>query len=155
MSSETAMPGNQAPAGNRRGQQRMNIGQASRLSGVSAKMIRHYESIGLCQTSARTAGGYRVFTDTDVHSLHFIKRARDLGFTVEEIRQLLALWRDEGRASADVKALAMRHITDLEGRIEQLQSIVSTLKHLAECCEGNHRPDCPILGELAGSDERS
>lgn len=128
---------------------RMNIGQAARLSGVSAKMIRHYESIGLFSPADRTGSGYRVFNGVDVHTLRFIRRARDLGFTVEEIRQLLALWRDEERASADVKALALRHIHDLETRVEQLQGMLGTLRHLATCCEGNHRPDCPILEDLA------
>lgn len=132
---------------------RMNIGQAAQLSGVSAKMIRHYESIELFEAAERTGSGYRVFNTVDVHTLRFIKRSRDLGFTVEEIRQLLALWKDEARASADVKALATRHITDLEGRIEQLQAMVRTLKHLADCCQGSHRPDCPILDDLASHHE--
>ncbi|MEX0870858.1 MAG: Cu(I)-responsive transcriptional regulator [Aquisalimonadaceae bacterium] len=134
--------------------QRMNIGQASKRSGVSAKMIRHYESIGLFEAAARTGSGYRVFTSADVHTLRFIRHARDLGFTVDEIRHLVALWRDESRASADVKALATRHIADLEGRIEQLQGMVRTLKHLADCCEGDHRPDCPILDDLASPHRR-
>ncbi|MCC5811920.1 MAG: Cu(I)-responsive transcriptional regulator [Ectothiorhodospiraceae bacterium] len=129
----------------------MTIGQAATASGVSAKMIRYYDEIDLYQPAGRSSSGYRLFQQQDVHALQFIKRARDLGFSVEEIRQLLALWQNQGRASADVKALAMQHVEDLESRIEQLQAMVRTLRHLAEHCKGNERPDCPILDDLAGA----
>ncbi len=128
----------------------MTIGQAAKASGVSAKMIRYYDEIDLVRPKARSETGYRLFSATDVHALRFIKRARDLGFSVEEIRQLLALWQDQSRASADVKALAMEHVRELEARIEQLEAMVRTLRHLARHCQGNDRPECPILDDLAG-----
>jgi Cu(I)-responsive transcriptional regulator len=127
----------------------MNIGQASAGSGVTAKMIRYYESIGLIEPPARTDAGYRVYAAQDVHTLGFIKRARSLGFSVEDMRELLALWRDRSRASADVKALAMEHVRDLEAKIAELQGMSRTLRHLAEACQGDARPDCPILDDLA------
>ncbi len=129
----------------------MTIGQAASASGVSAKMIRYYDEIDLYRPTARSGTGYRLFQQQDIHALQFIKRARDLGFSVEEIRRLLALWQDQERASADVKALALQHVADLEDRIEQLQAMVRTLKHLARHCRGNERPDCPILDDLAGA----
>ncbi len=128
----------------------MPIGQASRASGVSAKMIRYYDEIDLFRPKARSDTGYRLFSESDVHALRFIKRARDLGFSVDEIRHLLALWQDQGRASADVKALAMEHVRELETRIQQLQAMARTLRHLASHCQGNDRPECPILDDLAG-----
>lgn len=127
----------------------MNIGEASARSGVSAKMIRYYESIGLITPPARTAAQYRVYADDDVHTLRFVRRARDLGFSLEETRELLALWRDRSRASADVKALAMAHIRDLEAKAAELQAMADTLRHLAAHCHGDHRPDCPILSDFA------
>lgn len=127
----------------------MNIGEAATRSGVSAKMIRYYERIGLIQPPARTEAGYRVYAGDEVHSLHFIKRARMLGFSVEETRALLALWRDKSRASADVKRFAEAHIHDLESRIAELQGMAETLRHLARHCHGDDRPDCPILADLA------
>jgi MerR family transcriptional regulator, copper efflux regulator len=129
----------------------MNIGQASGASGVSAKMIRYYEEIGLIRPSARTANNYRVYSDGDVHVLRFIKRARSLGFSLEETERLLALWQDRERESAAVKAVATCHIEDLERRIGEMQAMVKTLKHLAHCCSGSTRPDCPILDDLAGN----
>lgn len=128
----------------------MNIGQASLASGVSAKMIRYYEEIGLIRPSARTANNYRVYDDSEVHVLRFIKRARSLGFSLEETERLLALWQDRDRESAAVKAVATSHIEDLERRIAEMQAMVKTLKHLAHCCGGDARPDCPILEDLAG-----
>lgn len=128
----------------------MNIGQASNASGVSAKMIRYYESIGLIEAPARTESNYRVYDAEDVHTLRFIKRARTLGFSVEETGTLLGLWRDKSRASADVKRVALDHIAELETKIADLQGMVKTLKHLADCCGGNNRPTCPILDDLAG-----
>lgn len=127
----------------------MNIGQASKSSGVSAKMIRYYESVGLIPEAQRSEAGYRVYSDNDVHTLRFILRSRDLGFSVKEISQLLELWQDRNRASADVKAFAQKHIDELNGKIAELTSMVQTLEHLASNCQGDNRPDCPILNELA------
>lgn len=126
----------------------MNIGDAAAASGVSAKMIRYYEQAGLIPPAARSASGYRLYNAADVHRLRFIRRARDLGFSVAEISQLLDLWHDRSRRSADVKRLAQAHIADLEGRIACLQQMADTLQHLADCCAGDHRPDCPILAGL-------
>ncbi|MDX5364759.1 MAG: Cu(I)-responsive transcriptional regulator [Pseudazoarcus pumilus] len=128
----------------------MNIGKAATASGVSAKMIRYYESVGLIPPARRTDTAYRVYSDDDVHVLRFIRRARDLGFSVDAIRELLALWRDKSRASADVKRIAQQHIDALETRIAALQEMSGTLQRLAECCHGDTRPDCPILGDLGG-----
>lgn len=127
----------------------MNIGQAGKASGVSAKMIRYYESVGLIPEAERSEAGYRVYTDNDIHTLRFIRRSRDLGFSVKDIAQLLALWQDRNRASADVKAFAVTHIEELNRKIAELKSMVQTLEHLASNCQGNNRPDCPILNELA------
>ena len=127
----------------------MNIGQAAKLSGVSAKMIRYYEQIGLIPKAIRSDAGYRHYSLPDVHSLHFIRRARDLGFSVEQISALLILWRDRDRASADVKAMALSHVAGLKVKIAELQAMAQTLEHLADHCHGNDRPDCPILADLA------
>lgn len=127
----------------------MNIGQVAQASSVSAKMIRHYESIGLIRESRRTLAGYRQYHERDVHLLRFIRRARDLGFSLDQIRQLLSLWDDPERASADVKRLTDAHIADLDARIAALTDMRSTLVALARACHGDHRPDCPILQGLA------
>ncbi|ANY89509.1 MULTISPECIES: Cu(I)-responsive transcriptional regulator [Pseudomonas] len=127
----------------------MNIGQAARSSGLSTKMIRYYESIGLLKPAVRSDSGYRLYQQDDLHTLAFIKRSRDLGFSLEEVAKLLALWQDRQRASADVKALAMQHIDALNKRIEELISLRDTLSDLAAHCQGNDRPDCPILKDLA------
>jgi Cu(I)-responsive transcriptional regulator len=130
--------------------QPLNIGQASEASGVSAKMIRHYEGIGLIPKAGRTPAGYRIYADADVHVLRFIRRARDLGFSMKEIEKLLGLWRNRRRASVDVKNLALRHIAELEQKISELEKIRATLAQLVDHCHGDHRPDCPILDDLAG-----
>lgn len=127
----------------------MNIGQAASASGISAKMIRYYESVGLIPRAARTPSGYRHYTDEDVHTLTFIRRARDLGFSVEAINELLGLWRDTHRSSADVKALVLAQIAELRTRISKLEGLVATLEHLAHHCQGNDRPACPILDDLS------
>ena len=127
----------------------LNICQAAALSGVSAKMVRHYESLGLLPTVHRTDAGYRQYGEKEVHTLRFIRRARALGFSMAEITELLKLWQNKRRASADVKRIAMAHVADLERRIAEMEAMKQTLGHLAHCCQGNSRPDCPILTELA------
>jgi MerR family copper efflux transcriptional regulator len=129
----------------------IDIGQATTASGVSAKMIRHYEEIGLLGSVARTAANYRLYGEKHVHTLRFIKRARTLGFSIEEIRELLGLWQNRRRTSASVKKVATQHIDDLQTKISELQSMVSTMKHLVRCCAGDERPDCPILDDLASA----
>ena len=126
----------------------VTIHEASLATGVSAKMIRHYESIGLIAAPARTENRYRNYAARDLHELGFIRRARDLGFSIEDIRHLLALWRDRSRSSAEVKSIALRHIAALEEKAAALQAMSETLKHLAANCHGDHRPDCPILDAL-------
>lgn len=133
----------------------MNIGEAAKASGVSAKMIRYYESIGLIRPAARSEAGYRLYGDEDVHALRFVRRARSLGFPLDEVAALLGLWHDKRRASSEVKAVATRHVRDLEARIAEMQAMVRTLSHLAEHCSGDDRPDCPILDDLAGTAPRS
>jgi MerR family copper efflux transcriptional regulator len=130
-------------------QQHFNIGEAAKASGVSAKMIRHYESIGLTGEARRTDAGYRVYTQQDVQVLQFIHRARALGFSLEQIGNLLALWQDKQRASADVRALARQHIEELDRKIAEMQSMRRTLERLASSCHGDQRSDCPILDDLA------
>ena len=127
------------------------ISEAARLAGVSARMVRHYESLGLLQSVARSEGGYRQYTEADVHTLHFIRRARDLGFSIEEITTLLALWHDRSRTSAQVKRIAQSHIDQLTQRIAAMQAMQRTLQTLVGCCQGDDRPDCPILDDLAGA----
>lgn len=127
----------------------MNIGEAAAASGVSAKMIRHYESIGLIEAAGRTGSGYRTYGQKDIATLTFIRRARDLGFSIAQIRDLLALWQDRSRASADVKRIAGAHIEELTAKMQQLQEMVMTLQHLSAHCHGDDRPDCPILERLA------
>jgi MerR family copper efflux transcriptional regulator len=132
----------------------MNIGEASAASGVSSKMIRYYEQIGLIRAAARTESGYRVYAPVDIETLRFIRRARDLGFSVEEMKTLLALWQDKQRESSDVKRIALQHVGEIERRIEELEGMARALRHLAGHCHGDGRPDCPILDDLAGpSDE--
>ncbi len=132
----------------------MNIGEAAKASSVSAKMIRYYEQIGLIPAADRTESGYRAYSQADIHRLRFIRRARDLGFQVAEITDLLGLWNDTSRHSADVKHLAEQHIADLEHRIESMRQMADTLKSLISCCAGDERPECPILQRL-GEDEET
>ena len=127
----------------------MNIGDAAKASGVSAKMIRHYESVGLFPEAERTESGYRQYTDKEVHTLRFIRQSRALGFSIEQIRDLLGLWHNRKRSSRQVKALAQAHIEGLEEKVQELQSMKATLQHLVHCCHGDDRPDCPILEGLA------
>lgn len=129
----------------------MNIGQAAEAAGVNAKMIRYYESISLISEANRTDSGYRQYTERDVQTLRFIKRSRDLGFSIERIKTLLSLWEDHGRKSGDVKKLARQYIEELDHDIQKLQSIRDQVQHLADCCQGNNRPDCPIIEDLAGN----
>ncbi|BAN50777.1 Cu(I)-responsive transcriptional regulator [Metapseudomonas resinovorans] len=126
----------------------MNIGQAAKQSGLTAKMIRYYESIGLLPAAGRSDSGYRQYSSQDLHTLAFIKRSRDLGFSLEEVGRLLELWQDRQRASADVKSLARDHIEALNRKIAELAGLRDTLQELVEHCQGDHRPDCPILKDL-------
>jgi Cu(I)-responsive transcriptional regulator len=128
-----------------------NIGEVARRSGVSAKMIRHYEALRLLRKPRRTASGYRVYDDKDVHTLRFVRRARDLGFSMKEIQRLVGLWQDRNRASAEVRRVAQRHVAALEAKILELQSMRRTLEVLVRNCHGDARPDCPILDDLAAS----
>jgi MerR family copper efflux transcriptional regulator len=128
----------------------MQIGEAARLSGVSAKMIRHYEAIGLVPAAGRRDSNYRDYGHHDVHRLGFIRRARDLGFSIDEIRDLLRLWADKSRSSADVKQLAIARLAELDAKIALLTEMRGTLSGLAEACDGDDRPDCPIIEGLAG-----
>jgi Cu(I)-responsive transcriptional regulator len=127
----------------------MNIGEAAAATGVSAKMIRHYEAIGLIPAPARTLSGYRNYAESDVHTLRFIRHARKLGFSVPQISELLGLWRNQRRSSAKVKSLAQAHIAELEQKIREMTAMKATLAHLVHCCHGDDRPDCPILENLA------
>jgi MerR family copper efflux transcriptional regulator len=131
----------------------VDIGRAAKASGVSVKMVRHYEAIGLLKKVARTYANYRVYSANDVHALRFIKRARSLGFSIEDIRELLSLWQNKSRPSAAVKKIAAGHVEDLKRRIAEMQAMVETLGHLSEHCHGDQRPDCPILEDLARQDD--
>ena len=131
------------------GQGLLDIGRAAKASGVSVKMVRHYEAIGLLKKVARTYANYRVYTANDVHTLRFIKRARALGFSVEDIRELLSLWQNKSRPSASVKKVARGHMETLRRRIAEMKSMADTLEHLVRHCQGDHRPECPILEDLA------
>jgi MerR family transcriptional regulator, copper efflux regulator len=133
----------------------MNIGEAARESGVTAKMIRYYESVGLLAPKGRTESGYRVYGREEVHTLRFIRQARRLGFLVEDIRRLVALWHDRSRASAEVKSIALAHVVELNQRIGELTQMRDTLAHLADHCHGDDRPDCPILEQLADPQART
>ncbi len=132
----------------------LDIGRASKESGVSVKMIRHYEAIGLMRKVARTYANYRVYGANDIHTLRFIKRARSLGFSMDDIRELLALWQNKSPPSASVKRIAGGHMEELQRRIAEMQSMVTTLEHLMHNCHGDGRPECPILEDLAGPAHR-
>ena len=140
----------QPDAGASAGAQPVNIGEAAKQSGVSAKMLRHYESLGLLGAVARTESGYRLYSAADVHTLRFIKRCRDLGFSMAEIGELVGLWQNKRRASTHVKKIAQKHMDELSERIAAMQAMQRTLSTLLHCCHGDERPDCPILDDLAG-----
>ena len=129
---------------------RMNIGEAAKASGVSAKMIRHYEQVGLIPAVARTEAGYRQYGEAGVHTLRFVRHARDLGFSITEIGELVGLWHNRKRPSRQVKALAQAHLQELDQKAQELLQMKATLEHLVRCCHGDDRPDCPILETLAG-----
>lgn len=126
----------------------MNIGEAAKSSGVSAKMIRHYESVGLFPEAVRTESGYRQYTDKEISTLRFIRQSRDLGFSIEQIRELLGLWQNRRRSSRQVRALAQAHLEELNSKLRELQEMKATLEHLVHCCQGDDRPDCPIIETL-------
>ena len=128
----------------------MNIGEAAKASGVSAKMIRHYEDVGLMPPARRTDAGYRLYGEAEVHTLRFIRHARDLGFPIAQIGELVGLWQNRRRPSRMVKALAQAHVQELERKVQELMAMKATLEHLVHCCHGDERPDCPILDTLAG-----
>lgn len=129
----------------------MNIGEAAKSSGVSAKMIRHYESVGLFPEPGRTESGYRQYTDKEVGTLRFIRQSRDLGFSLEQIRELLGLWQNRRRSSRQVRALAQAHLEELDAKLRELQEMKATLEHLVQCCHGDDRPDCPIIDTLGSA----
>jgi MerR family transcriptional regulator, copper efflux regulator len=129
----------------------LNIGEAARRSGVSAKMVRHYESLGLLPAVNRTESGYRQYGDSEVHTLRFIRRARDLGFSMAEIAELLKLWQDRRRSSHQVHRIAQRHVDELTRKLHEMEAMRRTLQHLIDCCHGDERPECPILEELGGA----
>lgn len=133
----------------------MNIGEAARISGVNAKLIRHYEELGIIPKASRSESGYRTYAEADVHILSFVRRARHLGFSMKEIKKLVGLWRNKTRASSEVKALSLKHIEEMEKKIQELQDMVKTLRHLSKNCHGDGRPDCPILNDLARQEMRS
>jgi Cu(I)-responsive transcriptional regulator len=126
----------------------MNIGELSKNSGVSTKLIRHYEEIGLVPKATRTDNGYRIYLENDIHYLRFIKRARELGFPLNDIKRLLSLWKNKSRRSMQVKILANKHLKDLDKKIKQMKDIADSLRHLVHSCHGDNRPECPILKEL-------
>lgn len=126
----------------------MNIGELSNQAQVNAKMVRRYEELGIIPKAKRNESGYRQYSENDVHILRFVKRARELGFSMKDIKQLLGLWRNKARTSAQVKKIAQKHIDELEIKLNEIQAMLSTLKHLTKHCHGDHRPDCPIIEEL-------
>lgn len=133
----------------------MNIGEAAKASGLSAKMIRHYESIGLVPAADRRASGYRDYSEDDVHRFRFVRRGRELGFSIEHIRALLRLWSDQGRSDALVRAIALEHVAEMEEKAGRLQEMIAVLRGLAESCEQGDRAHCPIIEKLGGGREAS
>ena len=133
----------------------MNIGEAAKASGVSAKMIRHYESVGLFPEPNRTDSGYRQYSEKEISTLRFIRQSRDLGFSIEQIRELLGLWQNRKRPSRQVRALAQAHIEDLDAKLKEVQAMKATLEHLVHCCHGDDRPECPIIDTLAHDSQPS
>lgn len=127
----------------------MNIGEAAKATGLSAKMIRHYEAIQLLPAAKRSLSGYRRYNETDIHTLVFIHKARQLGFSLAEIKELVSLWQDRGRESREVKQLTQKHIVSLEAKVQELKAMIGTLQQLSSCCHGDERPECPILDGLA------
>lgn len=126
----------------------MNIGEASKNSGVSSKMIRHYEELGIIPRPSRTESGYRRYNENDIHVLRFVRHSRELGFSMKDIKQLVGLWKNKSRSSAQVKTIAKKHRDELQRKLNEIQAIISTLDNLVGCCHGDERPDCPILEEL-------
>lgn len=126
----------------------MNIGEVAQLSEVNSKMIRRYEEQGIIPKAGRSESGYRQYTEKDVHILKFVKRSRELGFSMKDIKQLVSLWKNKARSSSQVKNIAQKHISELEKKLHETQTMLSTLNHLVKNCHGDHRPDCPILDEL-------
>ena len=131
-----------------------NIGEAAQRSGVSAKMVRHYESLGLLPAVHRTEAGYRQYGEAEVHTLRFIRRARDLGFSMAQIAELVKLWQNRRRSSADVRRIASRHVAELTKKMQEMEQMRRTLQHLVHCCQGDQRPDCPILEQLESGTHR-
>ena len=131
-------------------EQAVNIGEAARRAAVTPKMVRHYESLGLLPNVHRTDAGYRIYGDAEIHTLRFVKRSRDLGFSMAEISELVKLWQDRRRTSSGVKKLAERHAAELDRKIREMEEMRKTLRHLIHCCNGDDRPDCPILDDLEG-----
>ncbi len=127
----------------------MNIGEVSKLSEVNSKMIRRYEEMGIIPKAGRNLSGYRTYSEKDVHILRFVKRARELGFSMKDIKQLVSLWRNKARPSSQVKTIATKHVNELEQKLSEIQSMLKTLKNLTDHCHGDNRPDCPILDELS------
>lgn len=126
----------------------MNIGEVAQFSGVNSKMIRRYEELGIIPKAGRSFAGYRQYSEKDVHILKFVKRARELGFSMKDVKQLLSLWRNKNRSSAQVKNITHKHVLELEKKLLEIQTMLSTLKHLEKNCHGDQRPDCPILDDL-------
>lgn len=126
----------------------MNIGEVSKLSDVNSKMIRRYEEMGIIPKAGRSLSGYRTYSEKDVHILKFVKRSRELGFSMKDIKQLVGLWRNKSRPSSQVKSIATKHVQELEQKLMEIQSMLKTLKNLTDNCHGDNRPDCPILDEL-------
>lgn len=134
--------------------QSLNIGEAARRSGVSAKMVRHYESLGLLPAVNRTESGYRQYGEREVHTLRFIRRARDLGFSMAEIAELLKLWQNRRRSAHQVHRIARQHVDELTRKLQEMEAMRRTLQHLIDCCHGDERPECPILEELGGGENK-